>query len=291
MFDNVCKFLAETYSSDFAAWLLGESTPLTELSPSELSLEPIRADALILLQSEELVLHLEFQTEPNINIPFRMADYRLRVHRRFPLKRMRQIVIYLRPSNSELVYETRFTLDNLQHRFEVIRLWEQSPNIFLNSPGLLPLAVLGQTQNPEQVLQTVAEQVEAIAEPRERSNLAAVSGILAGLVLNEEIIRRFLRQEIMRESAFYQEIEAQGLQQGLQQGLAQGLQQGLAQGLRQEALTLTLRQLVRRLRLTSLSDVLHSRIEQLPLEQLEDLGEALLDFQELSDLEAWLEQY
>lgn len=50
MFDNVCKFLAETFSTDFASWLLGESITLTELSPSELSLEPIRADALILLK-------------------------------------------------------------------------------------------------------------------------------------------------------------------------------------------------------------------------------------------------
>ena len=70
---------------------MGEPISLTELSPSELSLEPIRADALILLESTELVLHLEFQTQPDANIPFCMIDYRLRVYRRFPQKQMRQI--------------------------------------------------------------------------------------------------------------------------------------------------------------------------------------------------------
>jgi predicted transposase YdaD len=49
MFDNVCRFLAESFSADFATWLLGESIALTQLSPSELSLEPIRADASIQL--------------------------------------------------------------------------------------------------------------------------------------------------------------------------------------------------------------------------------------------------
>ncbi|MRV00303.1 Rpn family recombination-promoting nuclease/putative transposase, partial [Staphylococcus aureus] len=93
MFDNVCKFLAENFSTDFATWLLGEPISLTELSPSELSLEPIRADALILLESAEVVLHLEFQTQPDANIPFRMIDDRLRVYRRFPQKQMRQVVI------------------------------------------------------------------------------------------------------------------------------------------------------------------------------------------------------
>ena len=147
MFDNVCKFLAETFSIDFASWLLGESILLTELSPSELSLEPIRADALILLQSDNIVLHLEFQTQPKDDIPFRMIDYRLRVYRRFPDKRMRQFVVYLKQTTSEKVQQTTFNLEDTQHRFNVIRLWEQPAIAFLQSPGLLPFAVLGQADD------------------------------------------------------------------------------------------------------------------------------------------------
>ena len=74
MFDSTCKFLAESFSSDFATWLLGEAMPLTQLSPSELSLEPVRADALILLESDASILHLEFQTEPVARMPYRMAS-------------------------------------------------------------------------------------------------------------------------------------------------------------------------------------------------------------------------
>jgi len=65
MIDNICKFLAENFSADFASWLLGESITLTKLEPSELSVEPIRADSVIFLESAEIILHLEFQTEPN----------------------------------------------------------------------------------------------------------------------------------------------------------------------------------------------------------------------------------
>ena len=153
MFDNVCRFLAESFSTDFATWLLNEPVTLTELSPSELSLEPIRADALILLQSDEMVLHIEFQTEPKAEIPFRMADYRLRVYRRFPRKRMRQFVIYLQPTTSELVQQTAFVLESTRHEFEVIRLWEQKSDIFLKTPGLLPFAALSQTSDKTLTLQ------------------------------------------------------------------------------------------------------------------------------------------
>ncbi len=44
MYDNTCKFIAETFPTDIAAWLLGSPLTLTKLEPSELSLEPIRKD-------------------------------------------------------------------------------------------------------------------------------------------------------------------------------------------------------------------------------------------------------
>ena len=70
MYDNVCKFIAEEFSEDIASWVLGFPVSFTQLSPRELSLETIRADSLILLTSQELILHLEFQTEPEKKFPF-----------------------------------------------------------------------------------------------------------------------------------------------------------------------------------------------------------------------------
>jgi predicted transposase/invertase (TIGR01784 family) len=219
MYDNICKFLAETFPDDLATWLLGKPVKLTELSPQELSLEPIRADSLILQQSDELVLHAEFQTSPREDIPFRMADYRLRVYRRFPQKKMIQVVIYLKKSNSPLVQQDYFQIDGLQCQFQIIRLWEQPQELFLNSPGLLPFAVLSDTNNRSQTLNQVAIELDKIKESQVRSNLTAASGILAGLVLNGQILRR----DVMRESVMYQEI----LREGEQRGRLEGEQRGI----------------------------------------------------------------
>jgi predicted transposase YdaD len=71
----------------------------------------------------------------------------------------------------------------------------------------------------------------------------------------------------MKESVIYQEIWSEGLQEG-------------------EA-NLVLRLLNRRI--GSISPELSPKIRSLSLEQLENLGEALLDFQSLQDLEQWLE--
>lgn len=104
-----------------------------------------------------------------------------------PNKEMRQIVIYLRKTNSQLVSENSFKLNKTYHQFEVIRLWEQPTDRFMSIPGLLPFAVLSQTNDPTMVLTQVAKAVEAISHRQLQRNIAAASGILAGLVLNKNV--------------------------------------------------------------------------------------------------------
>ncbi len=230
MIDNICKFLAENFSADFASWLLGEAIALTKIEPSELSVEPIRADSVIFLESTEIILHLEFQTEPNKNIPFRMADYRLRLHRKFPDRQVHQVVIYLSPSQSNLVYETTFNLGELSHRFNVIRLWEQPTEIFQQYQGLLPFATLSKTCDRVETLRQVAKQIENIADKQLQSSVAASTAIISGIALDREIIQRLLRSDIMKESVIYQDILSEGMAEGKAEGLAEGEARGKAKG-------------------------------------------------------------
>ena len=219
MYDNVCKFLAERFSRDFANWLLNEPIELTELKTTELSLNPIRADSLIFLQSDDIVLHIEFQTSPDEDIPFRMADYRLRVYRRYPNKEMYQVVIYLKPSNSELVYQNTFELTNLRHQFNVIRLWEQATDSFLNNSGLLPFAVLTRTDNPRETLTQIAAIIDSMPNKQQQSDISASTAILSGLKLDQDSIKRILRSDIMKESVMYQEIFHEGEVKGEKQAI------------------------------------------------------------------------
>jgi predicted transposase YdaD len=76
----------------------------------------------------------------------------------------------------------------------------------------------------------------------------------------------------LQETRVYQEIKAEGEQWGREQ----------------EATLLVLRQLTRRLR-QELPDEVRSQITSLSLPQLENLSEALLDFNALDDLLVWLQ--
>jgi predicted transposase YdaD len=72
----------------------------------------------------------------------------------------------------------------------------------------------------------------------------------------------------------------------VQDWLAEGRQEGLQEGKAQEAAKMTLRQLNRRC--GPLSEPTTAQIQALPLEQLESLADALLDFQGPAYLSAWL---
>ena len=275
-YDNACKYLAETYPREFARWLLAIEPPEIRVLKTELTLEPIRADSLSLLRSANRILHLEFQTLPVSRppMPLRMLDYSVRLKRKYRCS-VDQVVIFLQETTNEVAFAEEYRDDTTIHRYRVIRLWEQDSSSFLSNPALLPLAALTKSDSPQGLLEEVAEQVASIEEIEQRQNIASCAGILAGLRFEEDLIRQLFREEIMRESVIYQSIRQAGKQEGLQEGL------------KQEALKLVMRLL--RWRFGELEARIVAKVQVLSREQLEELTEALLDFSEVEDLDAWLE--
>ncbi|MCI0488821.1 MAG: DUF4351 domain-containing protein, partial [Blastocatellia bacterium] len=71
--------------------------------------------------------------------------------------------------------------------------------------------------------------------------------------------------------------------------LNKGLQQGLQQGSQQTALKMTLRLL--RKRFGRIESRTEAKVVSLSTEKLEELGEALLDFEKPEDLKTWLKEH
>ncbi|MBD2207610.1 Rpn family recombination-promoting nuclease/putative transposase [Calothrix sp. FACHB-1219] len=272
-FDNVCKVLAEKYPSEFVSWLLSEAPTKVKVLKTELSLEPIRADSVTFLQTANRILHIEFQTRTISNppLPFRMLDYSVRLIRQYNVP-VTQVVIFLQETSNEIAYTEEYVNETTTHRYRVLRMWEQDSAMFLDNPALLPLAPLTQTTSPQRLLSQVAQSVARISDRNTQQDIAAYAEILAGLKFEKELIRQFLREDVMQESVIYQDI----------------LQKGQQQGQQQEAFRFLIRQLTRRFGEIDASII--ERIRVLSTEQLEVLGEEFVDFSTISDLVALLEQ-
>jgi len=283
--DDFCKQLVARHPASVGRWVLGriaEDNPLGasdsggstwQLLDRELSTAPLHADSVVLLPEGNTseILHLEFQTRPDAAIAERMLDYWIRLHRRFH-QPIRQAVIHLKPTRSRLARVEELAIDHTRHRFSSLRLWEQDPAPLLADPGLL--------------LRQVQQRLQAIADPDQRRLTGSGCQLLAGLTFPPDVIQRLLAMSILEDSSVYQLIKRKGLEEGRVQGLVEGRVEGLDQGRRQEALDLLGRQLLRRC--GPLNTHQDAAIAALPLETLEQLGEALLDFNSAEDFNRWL---
>ncbi len=71
---------------------------------------------------------------------------------------------------------------------------------------ILPLAPLTRTDSPTTLLSQVAQTVARIPDIVQQQNITGCLGILAGLRFDNDLIRQFLREEVMQQSVIYQDI-------------------------------------------------------------------------------------
>jgi Domain of unknown function (DUF4351) len=172
---------------------------------------------------------------------------------------------------------------------------KKSPGIYALGPGLQTILVsidelpINQKTLWIRLLGRDQTQISALREvshlPKDHPRRNKILRLLAdwGVKIETGEIENFLGQEIIMgfSQAFLdweQATEAKGI--------AIGEQRGISIGQREQARSLVLRQLARRISILPLE--IRSQVEQLSVPQLESLGEALLDFEKLADLTDWL---
>ncbi|NET62732.1 MAG: Rpn family recombination-promoting nuclease/putative transposase, partial [Symploca sp. SIO2E6] len=176
------------------------------------------------------------------------------------------------------VYSLLLESDQVQ-RFYLKELEQVQP--FSVVIGLMQLIVASKKRTPARARELLA-QVEQQSLPFPSSTIIELLETTMvykfPLLSRQEIAEMLGLAESIKETRVYQE--------GLEIGLEKGHDQGREQGREQEGQILVLKQLNRKV--GQLPPKLESQIKALPLDKLEELAEALLDFSNLDDLSAWL---
>lgn len=144
-------------------------------------------------------------------------------------------------------------------------------------PQTLWLRLLGKGKVQSQAIAQVAALPE---DSPYRANALELFSNLRVILEAKQNVEPEERELIMQLSPLYlekiREAEARGIEQGELRGQVEG------------KLALVVRQLTRRLKVEQLPTDVLLQIQSLPQEKLEELGEALLDFQQMADLMSWL---
>ena len=267
--DNIFKQIGDSSPDHLAAWLLAqpiETLGPVELIKTELVSEPIRADFTALLRSAKTILHVEFQiSRPSTEsapLPFRMLDYWVRLYRRHGMP-IEQVLVLVHPRLART--PNVFEVGETRHKFRVMRLWEEDPAPLLADEALLPLATLARTDDRVALISTVAAQVARIEPAERRMQVGVNAHLLAGTVIDWEVIGTMFGDNILKESSVYQHFVMEGEIKGRAEGRAEGLAEGLQKGAELFLVSLL------ELRFGELPDELKTTLGRFPLETLQEL--------------------
>ncbi|MBI3246875.1 MAG: Rpn family recombination-promoting nuclease/putative transposase [Deltaproteobacteria bacterium] len=222
-------------------------------------------------------IEVQFQPDPNFYVRL-FAEIFLYLHQHRPAH----------PWQAVVIYPTRATDPGEHPHYRALLESEQVRRVYLDE-----WAASRQTLTQHLMMVLLAEPRQAVPEARAvitraQQELVDTEQATTIVELVETILvyklPRVSRQEIqimlgltdidLKQTRFYQDVFAEGRQEGHQKGQLEG-----------EA-TLIRRQLQRRC--GTLAPALATLIARLNVQQLEALGEALLDFHNTADLEQWL---
>ena len=301
-FDSPWKEVVETYLPEFIAFFFPEAYAAIDWNQDfqflDQELQQVVRDAelgkrlvdklvkVFLHNGQEtwILLHIEIQSQYEQNFEERIFIYNYRIYDKYR-RNVVSLVVLGDENTAWRPSEFRLGLFGCEHRFTfpTVKLLDlaQTPETLTNNTNPFAVIVSAHLQ---------ANQTRKNQQERFRNKLSLTRRLYQ---------QGFSRQDLLNLYRFIDWV--MGLPPSLEQDFLETIRQfeeenrmpyvtnaerfGLKQGLERET-NLVLRQINRRV--GSISSEVETQIRELPVDQLEDLGEALLDFSSEQDLLAWL---
>ena len=268
--------------------LLGEpieNADYYQFTSAEIKEKAFRFDGIFLPDREDQPIYfveVQFQNKPDFYWEF-IAEINLYLNQYRPVHDWKAVALFA---------QRRFGVESLTlYQQELLENGRIIP-IYLDEltsgsmgVGLIQLILAQESQAPTLVQQLLQRAKTEIPNPLvARDIIDLLETVLVAKfakLSREEIQAMFLLTDI-KQTRVYQEAKQEGKQEGRQEGKQEGRQEGERAG----EVRLVLRLLSKRV--GKIGDRSVEMINSLTLEQLDDLGDALLDFGNIAELDNWL---
>ena len=238
-------------------------------------------------QDSFFLIHTEHQARTETNFSQRMFRYFARLYEKFAVPVYPVVLFsYDAPQRPEITshrveFPDKLVLD---FNYSVIQLNRLSWRDFLQQENPIASALMAKMN------------IASEDRPRVKSECLRLLATLrlnpAKMQLISGFVDTYLRLNVEEEAIFQAEIvrlelvQKEVVMEIVTSWMETGIQQGLQRGRQEQTLALIMRQLTRKI--GTVEPELQERIRELPLAELEDLAEALLDFSNAEDLINWL---
>ncbi|QID33139.1 Rpn family recombination-promoting nuclease/putative transposase [Pampinifervens florentissimum] len=144
--------------------------PIKELLPTNFPSTELRVDFLARLEDES-ILHIEFQSFNDPNMPFRMLRYYLAILERYPNSPIKQLLVYV--GNRKIKMKSRLRLRNLSFSYEMIDIRQVDCKVLLESPDPMDrlLACLCKVEDEAYLIEKLIKTMEGMNEEERKDYL------------------------------------------------------------------------------------------------------------------------
>ncbi len=213
--------------------------PIKELLPTALPSTELRVDFLARLEDES-ILHMEFQSFNDTNMPWRMLRYYTAIVEKYKTHNIKQLVVYV--GNEKLRMKSFLKIKNLVFKYEILDIRQIDCKILLESqdPADRIMACLCKVEDERYLIEKLVETMEGMEEEQRKDyimKLLTLTELRPNLriklteevkpmpiVVRPEDIR--LSKRKLRKDILYR----LGLEEGKQIGLEEGKQIGFHEG-------------------------------------------------------------
>lgn len=227
-YDNIAKYLLTDYATEISQFVLGinDVEVIENIDTEQQIVIGQRTDSTkrIRINNSEVILHIELQLHDSTHKPMwaRNAAYHGYLISRHQIP-VYSNVIYFHPTagrNDTGVYQYIAHGYEYTLRYKVIRLIDLDGQAVLEmqAPGLLPFTPLMKPPAGIDIEQWVQECVNAVTsspvEQQTRGDLLCAISLFGGIVYDPLLFKRIVREELMKESKYYQLLRDQFIAEG-----------------------------------------------------------------------------
>lgn len=282
-YDKAGKDLIEAFEEQIIEYVIKSKPEKIETLDRELNLPDRRIDSVFKINNE-YVLNIEFQTEYEDNIEFRMLLYNVLLKVKYNLP-VRTIIIYLTKKNENKIkdfYLNKCFDTSIDFKFEVIKVWELNSDEILNKNiyGMYPLLAL--SRKDESLTKMIYDKIiKADITDDKRESLIKVLSTLLNLIYKGENIKNMLPVEKLE--GLFDKIKTEAKSEGKAEGMAEGLKEGRLDGKIIEAKNLLIRLLNKKFK--QIPKNLNKKINECQnAEILENIIENIFDIQTIEQV-------
>lgn len=241
-YDITLKYLSDRFPEHFVNLIFEGFEGDVALLDRELPTNRRESDYLVKIKDsgcdeEIFILHIEFQSSHDADMPNRMLSYYARIREKYKLP-VYPVVVYLNPDDHGCDIKNTFANsiygeEIIKFKYKVLKVWESDSRMIIDNDlyGLYPIIPLTEHRSTDdrKCLEVCFDLIQNIDVEDKvlKADMSVCTGVLAGLKYPKKLIKNLMKVEIMRESVIYQDILNEGMEKGMEKGREEGIEKSI----------------------------------------------------------------